>query len=111
MVRLYLISGGGPGDIRGGINGNNGRRNVREKLPNTGIDRDGGEDTKSHSSFYGLSGQLLRLILKLRVMESYFGTSWHKVTFRVAYTQEEAQYKKEGLVTDFNAQSSTSELE
>ena len=45
------------------------------------------------------------------VLESYLGTSWHKVTFRVASTQEDARAKKEGVVPDFNAQSSTSERE
>ena len=51
MVHLYLISGGGPGDIRGGINITNLWRTVREQLPNTNIDSNYGEDTKYHASF------------------------------------------------------------
>ena len=80
-----------------------------EQLPNTEIDSDGGEDTKDHSSFSGLSGQLLRLIRHIRVPESYLGTSWHKVTLRVDSTRDEAQDKKEGVMPGFNAQISTSE--
>ena len=86
MIRLYLISGGGPGDMRGGINSTNIFRIVWEKVPNPDIDSDGSEDTKSHSSFSGLSGHLLRLIQQIRVIESYFGTLRHKVTFRVVST-------------------------
>ena len=54
-------------------------------------------------------GQLLRLVRQLRVLESYLGTLWHKVTFRVSSTQDEALVKKEGVIPDFNSQSSTSE--
>ena len=95
--------------MRGGINSTNIFRIVWEKLPNPDIDSDGSEDTKSHSSFSGLSVQLLRLIRQLRVLESYLGTSWHKVTFRVASTREEALDNKEVVMLDFNAQRSTSE--
>ena len=97
--------------MRGGINSTNGWRTMWEKLTNTEIYSDGGEDTQSHSSFSGLSGQLLRLIRQLRVMEYYLGTSWHKVTFRFASTREEARAKNEGVMPDFNAQRSTSERE
>ena len=82
-----------------------------EKLTNPEIDSDDGEDTKSHLSFSGLSGQLLRLIRQIRVLESYLGTLWQKVTFRVASTREEARSKKEGVMTNFNVQRSTSERE
>ena len=48
MVCLYLISGRGPGDMRGGINSTNRWRTMWDKLPNPDIDSDGSEDTKSH---------------------------------------------------------------
>ena len=82
-----------------------------KKLTNTDIDIDGGKDRKAHSSFYVLLEQLLRLIWKLRVLESYLGTSWHKVTVRVASTPKEARAKKEGVLTDFNNRSYPSESE
>ena len=82
-----------------------------EKLLNPNIYSDGIEDKKSHSSFSGLSGKLLRLIRPLRVLESYLGTLWHKVTFRVDSTQEEARAKKECVMPDFNSQRSTLERE
>ena len=88
MACLYLILGGGPGVRIGGINRTNGRRTVWEQLPNTDIESDDGDDTKDNLSFSGLSGHLLRLIRQLRVLESYLGTSWHNVTFRVASTRE-----------------------
>ena len=109
MVRTYLILGGVPGDTRGGIKSTNGWRTVWEKLPNIDIYSDGGKDTKSHLSFSGFSGQFLRLVQYLRVLESYLGTLWHKVTIRVASTLEEAQDNKEGGMSDFNDQISTSE--
>ena len=74
--------------MRGGINSTNGWRTVWEKLTNPNIDSDGGEDIKAHSSFSGLSVQLLRLVQQLRVLGSYLGTSWHKVTFKVASTRD-----------------------
>ena len=80
-----------------------------EQLTNPDIDSYDGEDKKSHSSFSGLLGHLLRLIRQLRVLESYLGTSLQKVTFRVASIQEKERAKKEGGMPDFNAQSSTSE--
>ena len=80
-----------------------------EQIPNPDIDSDGDKDTKYHLSFSGLPGQLLRLIRKLRVMKSYMGALWHKIISRVASTQEESQAKKEGGMTDFNAQISSSE--
>ena len=82
-----------------------------EKPPNPDIDIDGGKDTKSCCSLSGLSGQLLRIIQQLRVLELYLGTFWHKVTIRVASTREESRDKKESVMPDFNAQSSTSERE
>ena len=60
--------------MRGGINSTNGWRTVWEKLLNPDIDSYGDEDTKYHSSFSGLSGQILRLIRQLRLLESYLGT-------------------------------------
>ena len=80
--------------MKGGINSTNGWRDVWEKVPNPDIDSDGIEDTESCFSFSGLLRQLLRIIRKLRVLESYLGTSWHKVTFRVASIREEAQANK-----------------
>ena len=77
--------------MREGIDSTNIWRIVWEKLPNLDIDSDVGEDTKYHSSFSGLSGQLLRIIQQIRVLESYLGTLWHKVIFRVASNQEETQ--------------------
>ena len=97
--------------MRGGINSTNGWRTLCEQLPNPDIDSDGSKDTKSHLSFSIFSGQILRLIRYLRVLELYLGTLWHKVAFRVASTQEEARAKKEGVIPDFNAQSSTSDRE
>ena len=95
--------------MRGGINSTNGWRTVWEKLPNPDIDIDGGKDAKSCCSLSSLSGQLLRIIQQLRVLELYLGTFWHKVTIRVASTLEEAQDNKEGGMSDFNDQISTSE--
>ena len=92
--------------MRGGINRNNGWITVWEQLTNP---NDGDEDTKYHFSFSSLSGQLLRLIQQLRVLELYLGTLWHKVTFRVASNREEAQAKKEFVMPDFNPQRSASE--
>ena len=91
----------------GGINITNGWKTVWKKLPNSNIDSDCSEDTKYHPSLSGLSGQPLRIIRKLRVLELYLGTSWHKFTFRVSSTREEAQAKKEGVMPDFNAERST----
>ena len=93
----------------GGTNSNNGWRTVWEKLSNPSIDSDGGKDTKYHLSFSVLPGQLLRHIQKIRVMKSYLGTLWHKILPRVASTQEESQAKKEGGMTDLNAQIYSSE--
>ena len=73
MVLLYLISGGGPSDTRGGINRTNGRRTAWKQLSNTDIDSDNGKDKKSHSSLPGLLGQILRIIQHLRVLEPYLG--------------------------------------
>ena len=44
-------------------------------------------------------------------MESYLVTSWQRVTFRVASTQEDARAKKEDVIPDFNSQSFTPEQE
>ena len=95
--------------MRGGINSNNRWRTLWEQLQNYDIYSDDGEDKNSHLSFSGLLGQLLRLIRQLRVLESYLGTSWQKISFRGTSTQEEALDKKEGVMPDFNAQSSTLE--
>ena len=79
-----------------------------EQLPNTEIDSDGRDDKKAHLSFYFLLGHLLRIIPQIRVLDLYLGKSWYKIAFRVASIQEETQAKKEGVITDFNAQISTS---
>ena len=60
--------------MRGGINSTNGWRTVWDQPLNPDIESDVGYDTKAHSSFSGLSGQLLRIIRHLRVLELYLGT-------------------------------------
>ena len=53
------------------------------------------------------SPSLISATLQRHLCWLYLGTSWHKFTFRVSSTREEAQAKKEGVMPDFNAERST----